>query len=541
MGGLGEIGMNCAVFEQDGQQVMLDCGVSFPDDDILGVDKLIPDFAMLMKRAKNITAIIITHGHMDHLGALPDLMQLIDVPVYLPRFAAGLLKHQLSEHGFEDNEVDIRVVKAGDRVKVGPFEAEFIHTTHSIPDVLAVALHTNVGVLVHTADFKIDEDPFMEPPMDLAKFESLGDAGVRALFSDSTNILRPGHTESESAVRAGLETVTRAASGRVFVSMFSTNLFRIQALLEIAALTGRRLLLLGRSLQRNVQIGRDLGLLKVAADVWIDEDAAHSVPDNQLIVACTGSQAQPRAALARMAFDSLAGYQLTPGDTVVFSARSIPGNESNIARLKDQIIRRGASVIDEGPVHCSGHACREEQARMLELVRPKSFIPVHGDHRYLVAHAALSAELGVTSDSHVLENGHVLEIGPKKCRVVDTFKPQQVCVSNTPFGVLRGDALRARKRLASRGLAVIILVVNSATGDLDQAPEVENHGLFDPDYAGTLLDDTLDAAEDAFYDLSASARMNANRAGEAVRVAVLRMFRKQTRRKPYIMPIVIYV
>jgi ribonuclease J len=323
--------------------------------------------------------------------------------------------------------------------------------------------------------------------------------------------------------------------------MFSTNLFRIQALLEVAALTGRRLLLLGRSLQRNVQIGRDLGLLKVAADVWIDEDAAHSVPEDQLIIACTGSQAQPRAALGRMAFDSLAGYQLTAGDTVVFSARSIPGNESGIARLKDQIIRRGATVIDSGPVHCSGHACRDEQARMLELVRPKSFIPVHGDHRYLVAHAALAAELGITRDSHVLDNGHVLEIGPKKCRVVDTFNPQQICVSGTAFGTLRGDAVRARKRLASRGLGVIILVVDSASGDLEQAPEIENHGLFDAAYAGGLIEDILDATEDAFYDLSASARMNGDRAAEAVRVGVLRMFRKQTRRKPYIMPIIVYV
>ncbi len=520
---------------------MLDCGVSFPDDDIIGVDKLIPDFKLLMKRSKNITAVIITHGHMDHIGALPDLMHLIDVPVFLPRFAAGLLKHQLAEAGFEENEVDIRVVKAGDKVKVGPFEAEFIHTTHSIPDVLAVALHTNVGVMIHTADFKIDEAPFNEPPMDLPKFESLGDHGVRALFSDSTNILRAGSTVSESAVRLGLEEVTRACSGRVFVSMFSTNLFRIQALLEIAALTGRRLLLLGRSLQRNVKIGRDLGLLKVAADVWIDEDAAHSIPDDQLIIACTGSQAQPRAALARMAWDSLAGYQLGPGDTVVFSARSIPGNESNIARLKDQIIRRGAAVIDEGPVHCSGHACRDEQARMLELVRPKSFVPVHGDHRYLVAHATLAADLGITNDSHVLENGHVLEIGPDACRVVDTFNPQQVCVNGTPFGVLRGDAVRARKRLASRGLGIIIMVVDSGTGDLDQAPEIENHGLFDAEYAGDLVDDILDAAEDAFYDLSPSNRMNEDRAGEAVRVAVLRMFRKQTRRKPYILPVVVYV
>jgi ribonuclease J len=463
------------------------------------------------------------------------------VPVYLPRFAAGLLKHQLAEAGFEENEVDVRVVKAGDITEIGPFRAEFIHTTHSIPDALAVALHTDVGVIVHTADFKIDEDPFNEPPIDLARLKSLGDDGVRLLLSDSTNILRPGSTVSETVVRQGLEDVVRDASGRVFVTMFSTNLFRIQALLEIAAATGRRLLLLGRSLQRNVQIGRDLGLLKVAADVWVDEDAAASLPDNQLIVACTGSQAQPRAALARMAYASLAGFGLADGDIVVFSARSIPGNEAFIARLKDQIVRRGARIIDEGPVHCSGHACRDEQARMLEVVRPKSFVPVHGDHRYLVAHAALAAEIGVTTDSHVLENGEILEIDEHHCRVVETFTPRRVCVAGAPFGLIGGDAIRSRRRLAERGLGILVLVVDSGTGELDQAAELQNYGIFDPEFEGDVLNDALNAAEDAFHDLSPTARLNKKRASEAVRVAVMRTIKKATRRKPHILPLVVYV
>jgi ribonuclease J len=541
LGGLGEVGMNCAVFEQDGQQVILDCGVSFPDDDILGIDKILPDFSLLLARPNNIVAVIITHGHMDHIGALPELMGLIDVPVFASRFAAALIKPQLAEAGFEDNEVDIRVVKAGDVTSIGPFTAEFIHTTHSIPDSLAVALRTNVGVIVHTADFKIDEAPFNEPPIDLARLTTLGDEGVRLLLSDSTNILRAGSTVSETAVRAGLEDVVRNASGRVFVTMFSTNLFRIQSLLETAAATGRRLLLLGRSLQRNVQIGRDLGLVKVAADVWISEDAATSVPDDQLIIACTGSQAQPRAALARMAYASLAGFELANGDTVVFSARSIPGNEAFIARLKDQIVRKGATVIDDGPVHCSGHACRDEQARMLEIVRPKSFVPVHGDHRYLIAHAALAAQLGVTNDSHVLENGEILEINEHRCRVVDTFKPRRVCVTGTPFGVVGGPAIRSRRRLAERGLAIVVLVVNSDTGELDQAAEIQNHGLFDPEFSGALMEDLLDVAEDAFYDLSSTARLNEHRATETVRVAVMRAFKKETGRKPFILALVIYV
>lgn len=533
--------MNCAVFEQDGEQVIFDCGVSFPDDEVLGIDKIIPDFSVLLARPSAITAIIISHGHQDHIGALPELLKHIDVPVYLPRFAAGLLEHQLAEAGFESDEVDVRVVAAGDIVEIGPFRAEFIHTTHSIPDTLALALHTDVGVIVHTADFKVDEAPYAEPPIDLARFKSLGDEGVRLLLSDSTNILRPGSTQSESMVREGLEDVIRSAPGRVFVSMFSTNLFRVQALIEVAEQTGRRFTLLGRSLQRNARIGRDLGLLRQSSDVWIDEDAAGSVPPSQLIVACTGSQAQPRAALSRLAFGSLAGFEIGDGDTVIFSARSIPGNEAHIARLKDQIVRRGAAVVDSGPVHCSGHACREEQARMLELVRPKSFVPVHGDHRFLVAHAALAAELGVTTDSHVLENGEILEIDDDHCRVVEAFTPARVCVTGTPLGVIGGDAIRSRRQIASRGLGILVLTVDSDSGELDQESELHNFGLFDTDLSGDALDDALDAAEDAFYDLSPSARLNEERATEAVRIAAMRSLRSATRRRPFIVALVVYV
>lgn len=541
LGGLGEVGMNCAVFEQDGEQVIFDCGVSFPDEEVLGIDKIMPDFSVLLARPAAISAIIISHGHMDHIGALPELLRHIDVPVYLPRFAAGLLEHQLAEAGFEADEVEIRVVSAGDIVEIGPFRAEFIHTTHSIPDTLALALHTDVGVIVHTADFKVDETPYNEPPIDLARFRALGDEGVRLLLSDSTNILRDGSTTSESAVREGLEATVERAPGRVVVSMFSTNLFRVQALLDIAAKTGRRLTLLGRSLQRNAQIGRDLGLLRQSADVWIDEDAAASVSPSELIIACTGSQAQPRAALSRLAYGSLAGFELGDGDTVVFSARAIPGNEAFIARLKDQIVRRGATVVDSGPVHCSGHACREEQARMLELVRPKSFLPVHGDHRFLVAHAALANELGVTSDCHVLENGEILEIDVDHCRVVDAFSAGRVCVTGTPLGMVGGDAVRSRRQIASRGLGILVLTVDSETGELDQDSELHNFGLFDPELAGAALDDALDAAEDAFYDLPASARLNEERATEAVRVAAMRSLRGATRRRPFIVAIVVYV
>lgn len=531
--------MNCAVFEQDGERVVLDCGVSFPDGDVPGVDHFAPDFSGLIERAASVAGVIITHGHQDHIGALPLLLESLDVPVYIPRFAAGLLRHALHEAGFAEDEVDIRVVKPGDRVEIGPFYAEFVHVTHSIPDTLAVALTTSVGTLVHTADFKIDTDPFHEPPMDVERFRALGDAGVRALFSDSTNILREGRTRSESMVRQGLERAVREAPGRAIVTMFSTNMYRIQALGEIAQATGRRFLLLGRSLQRNTELARKCGVLSLPSTVFIDEKQAAELPDNQLIIACTGSQAQPRAALARMAFDSLAGFRIEPDDHVIFSARSIPGNEGSIARLHDQIVRRGGVLVQADDVHCSGHAKRDEQKEMLELVRPRTFVPVHGDHRFLVAHADLAAELGV-ADSYVLENGQTLEIDEDSCRIVRDRPARKVCVDITPFGFLDGDAVKTRRRIAERGLALVTIVVDAETGDLVEAPEVQNIGLFDDAIEGPLVDDAIDAAEDAFYDMAVRDRLDEESCAETVRIAVMRLFRRETGRKPVVIPTVVY-
>lgn len=531
--------MNCAVFEQDGRMVVFDCGVSFPDGDAFGVDHFVPDFGPLVERASDVEAILITHGHQDHIGALPLLLESLDVPVFIPRFAAGLLRHALREAGFARDEVDIREIKAGDVVQIGPFEAEFVHVNHSIPDTLAVALRTDVGTLVHTADFKIDRAPFHEDPIDLERFRALGDEGVHVLFSDSTNILRDGRTTSESDVRRGLEHAIRDCPGRAIVTMFSTNIFRIQALVEIAQLTDRRILLLGRSLQRNTELARELGLVTGPASVWVDERSARDMPPEQLIIGCTGSQAQPRAALARMAFENLAGFTIEPGDHIIFSARSIPGNEGFIARLQDGIVRRGGVIVQTEDVHCSGHAKREEQHEMLALVRPRIFVPVHGDHRFLVAHAELASSLGA-EQTHVLENGQTLEIGPKGARVVSTREARRVCVDITPFGYAGGEAIRARRRIAERGLAILIVRVDEQTGDLLEAPFIENVGLFDDELEGALVDDAIDSAEDAFYDLSVRDRLHEDTCAEALRLSVMRLLRRETGRKPIVMPFVIY-
>jgi len=309
--------------------------------------------------------------------------------------------------------------------------------------------------------------------------------------------------------------------------------------MEASAATGRRLLLLGRSLQRNSAIARDLGVLKSSAAPWISAQEAAALPDEELVIACTGSQAQPRAALSRLAYGELAGFAIGEGDHVVFSARAIPGNEGSIARLKDQIVRRGGNLIEGTEVHCSGHAYYDEQKELIEALRPAGFVPVHGDHRYLVAHAALAERVGV-KNTHVLQNGDVLEIGPSSAKVVEHISTPRVCVDITPFGVQGGDALRTRRRLASRGLALVLVVLNSNTSELAEEPTIDNLGLFDEEREGALLDDAVDAVEDAVYDLSARDRLNEDTCQEAVRLAVMRLLRRETGRKVFVLPIVVY-
>ncbi|MCB9508299.1 MAG: ribonuclease J [Myxococcales bacterium] len=539
LGGLGEVGTNCAVFELEGQLLVVDCGVSFPDDDAFGIDQVHPDLRALIERAEDIAGVIVTHAHQDHIGALPALLDELDVPVYLPAFAEAMLRTQLRQTDLRDEDVETHVVRAGERVQIGPFDVEFVHVTHSIPQTLALALHTPIGVVVHTADFKIDEAPPNEPPIDAARFRALGDGRVRALFSDSTNVERPGRTTSESLVREGLRRAVDTADGRVLVTLFSTNVARMQALVDAADSTGRRLLLLGRSLQRNFMIARDLGLIRMSRETIIDEDAGRDAPASSLVVALTGSQAQQRTALARMAFEQLAGYRIQPGDRVVFSARAIPGNESAIARLKDQIVRRGGHIYDAPDIHCSGHAMRDEQAEMLAWVRPETFVPVHGDHRFLVAHARLAGE-GGCRDAHVLENGQVLELTERGSRVVGEWKTGKICVDGTPFGEEHGEALQGRRRLARGGLVVLTLVVDRDTGALTRSVDAREVGVADPRFLGDLLARVAAAAESAVAQLAPRAVRDEERLSEAVRVAALRAIKSETGRRAYVFPVVVY-
>lgn len=543
LGGLGEVGMNCAVYDFGDSAFLLDCGVNFPDVDHFGVDVIVPDFSWVVDHVERIYGVVITHGHQDHIGALPHLLSLVDIPVYAPRYAMGLIEEALAEHDLLD-DTELHEIRAGQTLVLGDFTLEFIHVNHSIPDALAVGIRCEVGQFVHSGDFKIDLQPFGEAPADLARFAALGDAGVRALFSDSTNIERPGTSGSERTVREGLERVIRKADGCVMITLFSSNVFRVQAAVDIAAELGRKIVLLGRSLQRNVQVARDRGCLQIpVSGLFVDpEDVGRSVARENVLVLCTGSQGQPRAALGRMAVGDFRVFSAEPGDTVVFSSRDIPGNERLIANMKDQLARRGVYVVDDAPdVHCSGHAYRDEQALLLSLVKPREFVPVHGDHRFLTRHAALARSLGAER-THVLDNGDVLAFGATDTWREPAIDVGRIAVDDGPLGTLTADMLRDRRALARRGVCIVWMAIDAARGEIVDGPTLINRGAIDEDSEGSgLIEEAVEAIVDAFEGLSRAARSNEAEVRDTARIAVRRFLRRELQRKPIVETIVYMV
>lgn len=527
--------MNCAVLECDGTMVVIDCGVNFPDVDSFGIDMIIPDFGWLEENAERIAGIVITHGHQDHIGGLPYLLSLIDVPVWAPRYALELIRASLTEHELLD-DTELHEVHSNKRLRLGPFEFEFLHVNHSIPDCFGLAIHTPVGVFVHTGDFKIDDRPFHDAPFDIARFAELGRQGVRALFSDSTNIERAGTSGSESDVARAIDRVVGEHDRAVFLTLFATNMFRVQAAIEAAERHGRFLMVLGRSLQRNIESARKCGILTITRDrLIVDMDEARDIPRKKLVVLCTGSQGQPRAALTRMAEGDFP-FAIEAGDLVVFSARVIPGAEVLISQMKDRLVRRGALLLAEGAgVHCSGHACRDEQARMIALTRPQALVPVHGDYRFLHAHAQLGRDLGVR-DTHILDNGDILEFTPETSAVVARRPAKRVVVdSSGPFSPLDGESYRERRRLARRGLCVVWMAVDRKTHEIVDGPYVANRGgLDDESIAHGVLTQAGEAAAQAWRSFDKTNNGDTAIVAEAVRRAVMRFVKSDSGRKPII-------
>lgn len=538
LGGLRTFGMNCCLIEHDGTLLMFDCGIAFPDASDFGLDYYLPDWSYALENKDRLAGIVITHAHEDHIGGLAFLLSQIDVPVYTGRYSAASLKRRLAEWNLKTKSKH-HAVEPGDIVEIGPFELEFIHANHSTANAMMVAVGTTLGDVLFTGDWKIDHTPIGEPVTDLPTLARIGDDGVLAIVGDSTNAQVPGFSRSERVVQREFERVISTAKGRVIIGMFSSNIPRVRGLVETANRLGRKIALMGRSLSQNVGLARETGFLTLdGEDPFIDASQVRNYDDDQLIIIATGSQAEPRAAISRLAQGDHHQINLSPDDTVVLSARMIPGNEAPIGHMIDALVRRGATVIttNDGPVHTSGHAYREEMKVLMNLVRPQWVVPVHGEYRMRLAHADLARELGF--DTKLIEEGDVLEFTEDGVAIVDRISIGRIAVDGTMLGDIDDVTLRDRRKLAATGIVVAFAVMDRSDGSLTTLDLLHRGFLPDHDEAEELLRGATEYAREAIDDLSADARSDAGAVGEALRTAVRRFFRREIERKPVVIPVV---
>lgn len=535
LGGLRTFGMNCCLIEHDGTLLMFDCGIAFPDANDFGLDYYLPDWSYVLKNIDRLAAIVITHAHEDHIGGVPFFLSQVDVPVYTGRYSATSLRRRLKEYNV-NLKSEIHEVDPGDVVEIGAVELEFIHVNHSTANVMSVAVGTLLGDVIFTGDWKVDHTPIGEPVIDLPLFARMGDDGVLAVVGDSTNAEVPGFSRSEREVQRALYNVVRDAPGRVLIGLFSSNIPRVRGLVDTARRLDRRICLMGRSLAQNVQEARETGFLEIDGDdPFIEPHQLRDFRPEDVIILATGTQAEPRSTLARLANDDHHLLSLEDDDTIVFSARRIPGNESAIYSMIDLLVRRGATVITptDAPVHASGHAQREEMKLLLNLLRPQWVVPVHGEYRMRRAHGKLAEELGF--QSKLIEDGDVLELNEAGgAMVVDRIQIGRIAVDGTVLGDVDDGQIRDRRLLASTGMIVAFAVL-SRPGELASLKLVQ-HGFLPAD-----AEDSLDAAADYAASEVGKLKEQANDTAvvaETLRTAVRRYFRREIDRKPVVIPIV---
>ena len=543
LGGLNEIGKNMTVYEYGGDMIVVDAGMGFPDDDMYGIDVVIPDFTYLLKNKNRIRGIFITHGHEDHIGSLPYLMRELNVPVYATRMSAGLIRLKLEEHHLL-GKTKLITCEAGETVKAGRFSVEFIHVNHSIADAVAFAIKCPAGVCVHTGDFKIDPTPISGGMIDLARLGQLGKEGVLALLCDSTNVERGGFTKSERSVGASFDGLFRGCEERIIVATFASNVDRIQQVVSVAAKYGRKVAITGRSMENAIKVSTELGYMSIPEGTLVDLNQIKGLPRNKVCVVTTGSQGETMSAMTRMAFNTHKQVEIQAGDRIIFSASAIPGNENAIGNVINELYRKGAEVVNEraGQLHVSGHACADELKIIHALVKPRFFIPVHGEQRHLKIHAKLAQEMGMDPRNIVISDiGKVIEVDANSARVNGTVPAGRVFVDGYGVGDVGAVVLRDRKHLAEDGMIVVVASVSATDGGLMSGPDIITRGFVYVKESEGLMEELKTVALESME----KSQMSNGRDWAAVKGDMKNdlsgyLFKK-TKRNPMILPVIMEV
>ena len=542
LGGLGEIGKNMTVIQYGNDIIVIDAGLAFPDDDMFGIDLVIPDMSYLIENRDKVRAVVITHGHEDHIGGLSYLLNEVNVPVYATKLVCGLIEGKLKENHITN--YTLNEVHHGDEVQIGCMKVGFIHTNHSIPDASALYFRTPVGTIVHTGDFKMDLTPVDGRQMDIHKFAELGRRGVLLLMSDSTNAERAGYTESETTVGHAFRKAFRAAKGRIILATFASNISRIQQAINTAVQFKRKVTVLGRSMVNNVQIAIELGYLDVPEGVLIEPDELNRYPDDQILILTTGSQGEPMAGLSRMASNNHRSVSIMPGDTVIISATPIPGNETGVGRTIDNLMRLGANVIAgrDKKIHVSGHASQEELKLMLELIKPKYFIPVHGEYRMLKTHGDLAVMMGVAKD-HVLigDNGQIFEFSNRSGHKTGHVNAGRVFVDGLGVGDVGNIVIRDRQQLAMEGVVIVVMTLAKGTSHPLAGPDIVSRGFVYVRDSEELIREAHDRVAAVLERCEAGNIREWAVIKSQVRDTLSRYFYEKTRRRPMILPIIMEV
>ena len=540
LGGLNEIGKNLTVYEYGADILVVDCGLGFPDDDMYGVDIVIPDLTYLIKNQSRIRGIVLTHGHEDHIGALPYLMREISAPIFATPLTAGLTEYKLREHGVLHNTV-LEIKKAGEYFKLGCFKVEFIHVNHSIPDTVSLAIKTPVGIIIHTGDFKIDTTPVNGGMIDLARLGEFGKRGVLALLSDSTNVEKQGYSTSESKVGERFNELFQNCTQRIIVTTFASNIYRVQQVIDCAAKNGRKVAVTGRSMENAMRVSAELDCIRIPEGLLMDVGQIKNLPPEKIVIITTGSQGEPMSALYRMAFSGHRQIEIKSGDRVIISASAVPGNERMVSRVIDELFRRGAEVIYDkvSDLHVSGHAYQEELKMMIALTKPKCFIPKHGEHRHLRMHGKIAAQMGIPVKKIVIADiGHVIELTPKSISRNGTVPSGRVLVDGTGVGEVGAVVLRDRKHLAQDGMIVVIVNLSSEDSSLVTGPDIITRGFIyvkeSEELMRELKEVVLQTVEDyIFSNMSDWASLK-----RSIKADLSSYLYRKTKRNPMILPVV---